>query len=147
MSDGRFAGQEGSLVLLDVTTNDAILPDVYIESWTFEPQVELTEKKFIGEIGPHYREFANGYSLEVKVQFNDAAQSVAWLNLMKARLEGASNDEFAAGLKYTALDLSAFRVTCRDLHLESDPMEFAGQTDFLQSTIKFKGTQYKVELA
>lgn len=146
-SDGRFAGQQGSLVLLDSTSNDAILPDVNVESWTFEPQIELTEKAFVGEVGPVFREFSKGYSLELKVEYNDAAQAVAWINLMKARLEGASSDEFAAGLKYTSLAGDAFRVTCRDLHIESNPFELGGQMDFLSGTVKFKGNQYKVEVA
>ena len=147
MSDGRFTGQQGSLVLQDITTGDAILPDVHIESWTFAVEIELTEKAFIGEVGPTFREFAKGYSLELKVEYNDAAQVVAWINAMQARLSGASSDEIASSLKYTSRDGQAFRVTCRDLHIESNPFELGGQTEFLSGTIKFKGNQYAVALA
>lgn len=147
MSDGRFAGREGSLVLLNSTTGDSILGDVNIESWTVDPLVELTEHMFCGEIGPHHRAFSKGYSLKLKVQFNDVAQAVAFYSLMKARLDGANQDEFAAGLKYRNDLGQAFRITCRDMQPESLPAEVGGQTEFLSGDLSFKGRDYKVDEA
>lgn len=147
MSDGRFAGREGVIVLLNSTTGDGILPDVNVESWTIEPLVELTEHAFTGEIGPHFRPFSKGYSLKVKVQYNNVAQFVAFYNLMKARLEGANSDEFAAGLKCRSDLGEAMRFTCRDLQPESLPAELGGQTEFLSGDLSFKGRDYKVEAA
>lgn len=144
----RFAGQEAVLSFVDTTTGDAILPDIAIASIDFDFPFELTKKEYIGEIGPDFREFADGWTAAIKFDPNNAAQFVTYVGLLKAKAEGASTDEFAIQLKFTAPDAGAFNIQLRDAHFENGGGgSLSGRTDFLASGIKAKGKTYKIATA
>jgi hypothetical protein len=142
----RYAGQEGALVLINSTTQEQKLPSMAIESTSFGFPFELTKKQFIGELGPDYREFADGYELEFKFEPTDADEVVDYVNAIKAKAEGRSTDEFAAQLRYASPDGSTLQITFRDLHWEGLPFEQASRTDFLTGTHRCKGKVYKIQV-
>lgn len=141
----RFAGEEGVISVLNTTTGDQQMPDINIESATVTLALELTMKQFIGDLGPTFREFYNGYELELKLQPNDPAQLVAFMNAVIAKAQGLINDEFAVSFKAVSPDRGAFRVTCRDLHWDSLPLDLPSRTDFLTLTLKAKGNVCKFQ--
>lgn len=147
MGKQRFAGQEGSVTVVDSTTGDALLADISVESFNVHLPFDVTKKDFIGEVGPDFREFSDGYEVELKVEHNDAAQTVDFINAIVAKARSESLDEFAASLKYVSPDGGAFRVILQDIHWEGPPLELAGRKEFLASTLKGKGKVFKVQLA
>jgi hypothetical protein len=142
----RYAGQEGSLTLINTTTQDQLLPSIGLESTSFSFPFELTQKQFIGEIGPDYREFANGWELEFKFEPTAAEEIVAYVNAIKAKAEGTSTDEFAVQLRFASPDGSTLQVTFRDGHFEGLPFELGGRTEFLTGTHRMKGKFYKIQV-
>lgn len=132
----RFAGQENALTLVNSTTNDQLIPDMNLESCTVTLKFDLVQKQYMGEIGPDYREFADGAEVEFKFAHNDALQSVTLLNALLARAQGKSTDEFAIASKYVSPDAGSFRVILRDLHFSDIPLDLSGRKEFLMSTIK-----------
>lgn len=141
----RYAGQEGSLTLINSTTQEQQLPSLNLESCSFGFPFELTKKQFIGEIGPVYREFADGYEAEFKFEPSDADEIVAYVNAVKAKAEGASTDEFAIQMRFASPDGPTLQVTFRDAHFEGLPFELGGRTEFLTGTHKVKGKTYKIQ--
>jgi hypothetical protein len=142
----RYSGQEGAISIIDSTTQDALIPDVNIESFSFSFPYELVKKEFIGELGPDYREFADGYEFGCKAEINNAAQFVTFVNLLKAKAEGKSADEFAAQIRMAGPDASTLQITFRDIHWEGLPFDLGSRTDFLTLDLKGKGKSYKVQI-
>jgi hypothetical protein len=142
----RYAGAEGSLVLMNSTTGDELMAGMPLASIKWSFPLELVKKQYIGDIGPTYREFSDGYELEAEVEPDDAEKFVAIINAVKAKAEGASSDEFAAQAKYASPSGSTFQVTFRDLHWEGIPGDMGGRTEFLKTTFKAKGKVYKVQV-
>lgn len=141
----RYAGQEGSLTLINSTTQEQLLPTVNLESTNFGFPFELTKKQFMGDIGPTYREFADGWELEFKFEPDNADEIVAYANVVKAKAEGKSTDEFAFQVRFACPDGPTLQVTFRDGHFEGLPFEMGGRTDFLTGTHKVKGKTYKIQ--
>jgi hypothetical protein len=142
----RYAGQEGSLVLINSTSQDQLLPTIGLESTSFGFPFELTKKQFIGQIGPDYREFADGWELEFKFEPANAEEVVAYVNAIKAKAEGKSVDEFAAQLLFASPDGPTLQITFRDGHFEGLPFELSGRTEFLTGTHRMKGKIYKIQI-
>ena len=141
----RYAGQDAVVACMNSTTGDQMLPDMNIESISFSFPFELTKKEFIGENGPTFREFADGWEAEIKFEPNDPDQVVAWANALKAKAESASSDEFFIPLRFNSPDTGSFRVVLKDAHFELGlDGQLGGRTDFLTSTIKAKGKTYKI---
>lgn len=141
----RYAGQEGSLTLINSTTQDQLLPTINLESTSFGFPFELTKKQFIGKTGPTYREFADGWELEFKFEPDNADEIVAYANAVKAKAEGASTDEFAFQVRFASPDGPTLQITFRDGHFEGLPFELGGRTEFLTGTHKVKGEVYKIQ--
>lgn len=141
----RYAGQDASASCVNSTTGDQLLPDMNIESIRFGFPFELTKKEFIGETGPTFREFADGWEAEIKFEPNDSGQIVAWANALKAKAESASADEFFLALRFNSPDAGSFRIVLQDAHFEAGPEgDIGSRTEFLASTIKAKGKSYKI---
>lgn len=141
----RYAGQEGSLTLINSTTQEQLLPTINLESTSFGFPFELTKKQFIGKTGPTYREFADGWELEFKFEPDNADEIVAYANAVKAKAEGASTDEFAFQVRFASPDGPTLQITFRDGHFEGLPFELGGRTEFLTGTHKVKGEVYKIQ--
>lgn len=142
----RYAGQEGSLTLINTTTQEQLLPTIGLESSSFGFPFELTKKQFIGELGPDYREFADGWELEFKFEPTNAEEIVAYVNVVKAKAEGKSTDEFAVQIRFASPDGPTLQITFRDGHFEGLPFEQAGRTEFLTGTHRMKGKTYKIQI-
>lgn len=142
----RFAGQEGSLTLINATTQEQLLPTLNLESVTFGLPFELTKKQFIGRTGPVYREFADGWELEYKFEPDQAEEIVAYVNAAKAKAEGKSTDEFAYQVRFASPDGATLQITFRDGHFEGLPFEMGGRTEFLTGTHRSKGDVYKIQV-
>lgn len=144
----RYSGQPGesSLTLINTTTQEQLLPSMALESVTVTLPLELVEKNYIGEVGPDFREFGKGYEVEFKMAHTDAGETVALVNAIKAKAEGKSVEEFALQTRYFSPGGATYQITLRDLHFEGIPFELGGRTDFLMSTIKAKGKNYKVNV-
>jgi hypothetical protein len=145
----RYAGQEGTLTLLDATTQEELLASIGLESIMFAFPMELTETQFLGDNeGPEFREFPMGYELEFKFQPNDAAQLVAYANLIRDRAQGKpdSNHIFAAQVRFASPDGPTLQVTFADLHWEGLPFDMGGRTNFLTGTHRCKGKKYKIQV-
>ena len=142
----RYAGQEGTLTLINSTTQEQLLPSLNLESCSFGFPFELTKKQFMGEIGPTYREFADGWELEYKFELDQADQVVAYVNAIKAKAEGKSTDKFAFQVRFASPDGPTLQITFRDGHFEGLPFEMGGRTEFLTSTHRAKGAPYKIQV-
>lgn len=142
----RYAGQEGALTLINATTQEQLLPSIGLESTSFGFPFELTKKQFIGQIGPDYREFADGWETEFKFEPQQADEVVAYVNVAKAKAEGKSTDEFALQLRFASPDGPTLQITLRDGHFEGLPFELAGRTEFLTGTHRMKGKTYKIQI-
>jgi hypothetical protein len=142
----RYAGQEAALTLINTSTQDQLLPSIGLESTSFAFPFELTQKQFIGEIGPDYREFANGWEVEFKFEPTIAEEIVAYVNAVKRKAEGASNEEFAVQLRFASPDGSTLQITLRDGHFEGLPFDLGGRTEFLTGTHRMKGKFYKIQV-
>lgn len=140
----RYAGQDGTLVLLNTTTQAQLLPGLNIASINFGFPFELLKKTYIGQIGPQYREFDDGYELEWKFDVHDAGLLVAYANAVKGKARGESNLEFAAMIRYVALDAPTLQVVFRDMHWEGLPFESGGQRELLSATHRTKGAEYLI---
>ena len=143
MADGRFAGQESTLSVLDVTTGDVLIGDIALESSVVTFPFDLVKKQYMGEIGPTYRAFHDGWEAEIKVSPNDVGQIVSLANLLIAKASGASQDEIAISMKYIS-PIGAFQVVLRDAASEGLPLDMGGGHDFLMTSLKFKGKIYKI---
>jgi hypothetical protein len=141
----RFAGQEGALSILNSTTGDQLMPDLAFESCSVKFPFEVVTKQYIGEIGPDHREFSNGFEISVKFAPTSADQLATLLNLMLAKAQGKSNDEFLAQFKAISPDGGTLLITCRDIRWEGLPLDLAGRLDFLMGELNGKGKKAKVE--
>lgn len=141
----RFSGQEGSLYLLNATTGDALLEGIPIASIKGNLPFELVKKDYIGEKGPTFREFADGYEIEADLEPDDVGKLVTYINLLKAKAEGDSSTEFAVQMRVSAPDNATFQVTFFDTHFEGIPLELGGRKELLKTTLKGKGSKYKVQ--
>ena len=136
----RFAGQEAALTVVNSTTNDQLCPDIFLESSTVTLKIDLVQKQYMGEIGPEYREFADGAEVELKLEHTDAQQSVALLNAIVARAQGKSTDEISVAMKYVSLDAGSFRV----IRFSDIPLDLSGRKEFLMSTLKASCKTFKI---
>lgn len=137
---GRFAGQEGKLSVIDSTTGDEVMPDLAFESVSIGTSFEIVTKQYIGETGPDHREFANGGDIKIKFAPTSAEKLATLANLMIAKAEGKSNDEFMAQFTASSPDGGTLLATCRDIHWEGLPLDLAGRLEFLMGDLngKFK---------
>lgn len=142
----RYAGQEGALVLINSTTQEQLLPTLNLESTSFGLPFNLTKKDFIGDLGPTYREFPDGWECEFKFEPNEAEEVAAYVNAIKAKAEGESVDEFAIQLRFASPDGSTLQITFRDAHFEGLPFDLGGRTEFLTGTHRCKGKVYKIQV-
>lgn len=143
MADGRYTGLGGSLVFVNESTDEPVLPAIDIESWNFEPLFEMVESDFISETSTRFRSFHKGFGLKLKTQPNQADQIVSFMALVKAKGEGAITDVISAGLNYTSSLGGDFRISCRDLEFESGPLDLGKRTQFLGIDLAFKGSIWK----
>lgn len=141
----RYAGAEGGVTLINAD-GDELMPGMPVSSVKWSFPLELTKKQYIGDTGPTFREFSDGYELEVECDPDNADDFVAMINAVKDKADGANSDEFAAQAKYASPSGSTFQVTFRDLHWEGIPGDMGGRTDFLKTTFKAKGKVYKVQV-
>lgn len=141
----RYAGAEAGLTLIN-GDGDEMMAGMPLASLKWSFPLELTKKQYIGDIGPTFREFSDGYELEAEVEPDNADDFVAIINAVKAKAEGANDGEFAANAKYASPSGSTFQVTFYDLHWEGIPGDMGGRTDFLKTTFKAKGKKYKVQV-
>lgn len=141
----RLAGQEGALTLINSTTQEQMMPSLFLESVTVTFPFEVVTKQFIGETGPTHRAFGNGYEVEFKIEHDNAAEVVAMANAILAKVQGLSTDEFALQTRYRNADGDVLQITLRDLVFEGIPFELGGRTDFLTSSIKAKGKTFKIQ--
>jgi hypothetical protein len=146
MAGFRLAGQEGALSLLNTTTQDELLPALNLLSIKANFPFELVKREYIGETGPDYREFGDGYELEVEAEPDDADQIAAYLNAITAKAQGKSQDEFAAQMRLASPDGGTLQVTFRDIHWEGLPLDLGSRTDFLKLSLKGKGKVFKVQV-
>ena len=142
----RFAGQEGALTLLNSTTQDELLPAAPLLSVKVNLPFELVKREFIGEKGPDYREFADGYEIEVEFEPDSADLIAAYANAILAKARGESSDQFAAQFRVAAIDDATLQITCLDIHWEGVPFDLGGRTEFLKSSLKGKGKTCKVQV-
>src|SRR5260221_7404752 len=91
----RLAGQEASVAIINVSTGDQAMPDVLSEKWSFSILSDIVQKLFIGDIGPQFRSFSNGYEGTISLQYNSAEQMVAFYNAIIAKNAGSINDIFS----------------------------------------------------
>ncbi len=145
---GRFSGngEECSLSVLNSTTKDPICADAGLEKLTFTIPFELTKKQFIGDVGPTYREFGDGYEITFTIEHTQADQVVTLINALSARAQGSSSDEFAAGCTFKSADGGSFRLSFYDLHFEGIPLDLSGRTEFLTTELKAKGKTFKAAI-
>lgn len=142
----RFAGQEEVLSLINSTTGDPMLPDVGVEQSKVGFPLVLVKKDFLGEIGPDYREFGDGYEVSFKFQHSDADSAVSYLNQVLAKAQGASVDEFALSMKFVSPVGGTFRVVLLDLHFENvGDLDMGSRTNLMDSEMKAKGKKFKIK--
>ena len=142
----RFAGQESKLAIVNSTTQDPIMPDIAAISMNAMLKQELVKRDFLGETGPDYREFADGFDIEIEVELTSAAQIVAFVNAMQAKAKGKSNDQFASSMKYVSPDGGSFRLAFPDVRWDTTPLNLGGRKDFLKTTLKGSGKTWKAQL-
>lgn len=142
----RFAGQESKLAIVNSTTQDPIMPDIATVSMNAMLKQELVKRDFIGETGPDYREFADGYDIEIEVELTNAAQIVTFINAMQAKAKGLSNDQFGGSMKYSSPDGGSFRLVFPDIRWDTTPLNLGGRKDFLKTTLKGSGKTWKAQL-
>lgn len=142
----RYAGQEGSLTLINATTQEQLLPSIGLESTSFGFPFELTKKQFIGRTGPDYREFADGWELEFKFEPQQADELVDYVLAVKAKAKGETTTEFAVQLRFASPDGPTLQITLRDGHFEGLPFELSGRSEFLTGTHRMKGDEYKIQI-
>lgn len=140
----RYTGENGEITLLNSTTGEQLLPSMAIESFDFNFPFDLVQKDFIGNNGPTFREFADGYEFNFKLQPNNGAEVVDYVNALKAKAEGTSADEFAAQVRLKSPGLPTIQVTFRDMHFSGNPFSVGGRKEFLTLDQKTKGTNYKI---
>lgn len=146
MSGGlRFAGQEGGLTCVNSTTKEEQIPSINVESISTTIDLEKVKKQFIGRTGPAYRTFADGASFEFKIEHTDAEETAAYLNAMKAKHEGKSNDEFALQWRVESVDGGTLQITLFDLAFDPFDLTLGGRTSVLESTIKGSCPSYLIE--
>ena len=142
----RFAGQEAKLAIVNSTTQDPQCPDVALVSVNVTLKNELVKRDFVGETGPDYREFADGYDVEAEVELTNAAQIVTFVNALQAKAKGKSTDQFQIATKYVSPDGGSFRVVLPDVRWDSVPLNLGGRKDFLKTTLKGSGKTWKAQL-
>ncbi len=143
MSDTRFAGQEATLSIVNTTTGDPLIADVLLESATVTLPFDVVKKQYMGEIGPRYRMFADGWEADIKVAPTSAPQMVELANLLVAKASGLIQDEIALQMKYVS-PTGAFRIVLRDGACDGIPLDTGGGHEFLESGLKWKGQQFKI---
>jgi hypothetical protein len=141
----RFAGQDASITLANLTTGAQVVPDIPIEKSTITFNMVVNKKEFLGEIGPDYREFTDGVTIDLSVEPNDAGQIVDLVSQIQAKAQGASTDQFAYSAQFTSPDGGVFRVVVPDIHWDTFALEMAGRTELASTTLKAMAKTFKIQ--
>lgn len=144
----RYDGQNTSLAWFNTTTKEEQIPDMKWEKCKVSFPFKLADHRFIGQLGPEFREFYDGAEAEVEFQPHVGLDYVSVHNAIKAKSQGKSNDEFSIAFELTSPDDQTIRVILLDVHFEENlPLDLGGQQEFVTSSIKVKCQRYKVAVA
>jgi hypothetical protein len=145
MTDQRFAGQEGQLVMVNAATNEEIGAGFALEGVSLKLPFEVVKKRYFGELGPDFRAFGDGWEVEGQLVPRGAAAVVAFANLLVAKAQGLINDEMRIALKFRAPDGEAFRFVGKDAIPAGLPFDISAALEFMKLPMTWQGKLGKFE--